>query len=99
MVTGIRTKPRFCKSRRKFASQIRRGTRCVHTVSRDSSTVPKNGDGNQNQASILQIEAEFALKISCFLKYPKGIKFEPPLCKGRWHFRKKMTEGLALCAF
>ena len=19
---------------------------------------------------------------------------KPPLCKGRWHFRKKMTEGL-----
>ena len=24
----------------------------------------------------------------------------PPLCKGRWHFRKKMTEGLSfLVAF
>ena len=22
--------------------------------------------------------------------------FKPPLCKGRWHFRKKMTEGLAV---
>ena len=23
-----------------------------------------------------------------------GTKIKPPLCKGRWHFRKKMTEGL-----
>ena len=22
------------------------------------------------------------------------IKKKPPLCKGRWHFHKKMTEGL-----
>ncbi len=21
---------------------------------------------------------------------------KPPLCKGRWHFRKKMTEGLCV---
>ena len=25
-----------------------------------------------------------------------GINAKPPLCKGRWHFRKKMTEGLSL---
>ena len=23
---------------------------------------------------------------------------KPPLCKGRWHFREKMTEGLAVSA-
>ena len=25
-----------------------------------------------------------------------GFDHKPPLCKGRWHFRKKMTEGLLL---
>ena len=25
-----------------------------------------------------------------------GFHHKPPLCKGRWHFRKKMTEGLLL---
>ena len=29
--------------------------------------------------------------------YPlNGFHHKPPLCKGRWHFRKKMTEGLLL---
>ena len=33
----------------------------------------------------------------CYV-YPalSGTKSKPPLCKGRWHFRKKMTEGLLL---
>ena len=31
----------------------------------------------------------------CYV-YPalSGTKSKPPLCKGRWHFRKKMAEGL-----
>ncbi len=36
------------------------------------------------------------LRNKTFVKITKGTNFEPPLCKGRWHFRKKMTEGLAL---
>ena len=30
-----------------------------------------------------------------YLPPVNGFHCEPPLCKGRWHFRKKMTEGLS----
>ena len=32
----------------------------------------------------------------CYLLPVNGFHRKPPLCKGRWHFRKKMTEGLLL---
>ena len=43
----------------------------------------------------------FAAILSCSKKQKKtatlnGFHHKPPLCKGRWHFRKKMTEGLLL---
>ena len=33
---------------------------------------------------------------NCYLLPVNGFHHKPPLCKGRWHFRKKMTEGLLL---
>ena len=32
----------------------------------------------------------------CYLLPVNWFHHKPPLCKGRWHFRKKMTEGLLL---
>ena len=39
----------------------------------------------------------FAVAVVYTVKHFKGeggCTLKPPLCKGRWHFRKKMTEGL-----
>ena len=33
---------------------------------------------------------------NCYLLPVNGFQHKPPLCKGRWHFRKKMTVGLLL---
>ena len=32
---------------------------------------------------------------NCYLLPVSGFHHKPPLCKGRWHFREKMTEGLS----
>ena len=38
------------------------------------------------------------LKI-CVMEIFYDFLTSPPLCKGRWHFREKMSEGLALSVF
>ena len=43
--------------------------------------------------------AQVRFRLACkpcndYLLPANGFQHKPPLCKGRWHFRKKMTEGL-----
>ena len=45
--------------------------------------------------------AQVRFRLACqpcidYLLPVNGFHHKPPLCKGRWHFRKKMTEGLLL---
>ena len=65
--------------------------------------IPRQTEGISVSAKTLNVTGDSQVRFrlacqlcNCYLLPVNGLHHKPPLCKGRWLFRKKMTEGLLL---